>query len=145
MLARYNLLLRELIKNTSQYHSDFDQLNKANEAIQEVCNFVNAKIKEYDMNVKIADISENLYNEPETFELVAPNRSFHSKHDNIQVVVAWNDIRTYTIFLFSDMMMFCKLKTKETPYKYHAHVMLDGEPFPWVSVLLNKPSTYMIV
>jgi len=45
-IPRYNLLLKELLKNTSQYHRDYETLVKALDAMKEIASYVNDKIKE---------------------------------------------------------------------------------------------------
>jgi hypothetical protein len=52
-IPRYELLLRELIKNTSREHEEYEQLCIANVSIKEIAEFHNEKKRKDEQNLSL--------------------------------------------------------------------------------------------
>eukprot|EP01117_Protostelium_nocturnum_P012279 TRINITY_DN451_c1_g1_i1.p1 TRINITY_DN451_c1_g1~~TRINITY_DN451_c1_g1_i1.p1 ORF type:complete len:1064 (-),score=484.82 TRINITY_DN451_c1_g1_i1:37-2904(-) len=105
-LCRYPLLLRELIKNTHQFHVDHDKLEKALKKMEEMTEMVNESKRYEDNVVKLNQIAQMFGME----ELSDDSERMFIKEGEL---VALQDIRStkprgFLFVLFSDLLIFGK-------------------------------------
>jgi len=113
-IPRYNLLLRELIKNTEEDHPDLNNLTKANTSVVNLANYVNEKLREA-MNQEKCIHIENIVGGL-NFELIQASRKF-IKEGALGYISSKNGIQSRYVFLFSDMLLSTKSKTTIIDYK----------------------------
>jgi len=115
---------------------------------------VNNKILEFEASLKLTTLSGSIKGMPENFELVQPSRLF--LHEcKISLLLRFNlfdesfpcDGVTLVLLAFNDMIMICKsipnILQQQFKYEYWKHVTLTIEPFPWLTVLDDRPSTLL--
>ncbi|KAL0481348.1 Rac guanine nucleotide exchange factor gxcJJ, partial [Acrasis kona] len=71
-IPRYNLLINELLKHTSAYHRDYENLKNALVQLKEVTNHVNSRIREYEENQLLNQIGSGL--KWDAGKLILPHR-----------------------------------------------------------------------
>mmetsp|Transcript_17960 Transcript_17960/g.28372 ORF Transcript_17960/g.28372 Transcript_17960/m.28372 type:complete len:552 (-) Transcript_17960:3960-5615(-) len=113
-LPRYELLLREIIKHTGQYHVDRYALQEANDQIMEITELINDRLKEHDRRQKVMRIEQRFIDMMDAIgTLVKPSRIFiaessetpngddycmrHDKYGNRIPI---------TLFLFNDCLIY---------------------------------------
>eukprot|EP01083_Nonionella_stella_P177341 622996_1 len=101
-IPRYNILLKEIIKNTESDHPDLEQLQQALSKISEVSDTINAKMKEWDSRIKVQNI-ENRFNGKLT-NLVTPSRRFITEGKFCKVTE--QDDQMFLFILFSDCILY---------------------------------------
>eukprot|EP01084_Bolivina_argentea_P032555 60248_1 len=113
-LPRYEMLLKEIIKRTLQYHIDLYDLQEASEQITEVTELINDKMKEHDRRIKVAMVEKRFIDLVDAIgHFVQPSRIFiaesseNPSHENyiIRHDKFGNQI-PITIFLFNDCLIY---------------------------------------
>lgn len=110
-VTRYGLLLRELIHQTWQDHDDYEGLNAALQAVEEVASHVNGHKKKVIMQQKIKSIFASIISMPEITTNPEEERLYITEGpvtdlgDTIPV--------THHIFLFSDLMVWTQMINKK--------------------------------
>jgi hypothetical protein len=108
-VTRYGLLLRELIHQTWQDHEDYEPLNAALSAVEEVASHVNGHKKKVIMQQKIKSIFSAIVGIPEIpsneERLYITEGPVTDLGDSIPV--------THHIFLFSDLMLWTQMINKK--------------------------------
>jgi len=107
-LCKYPLLLRELLNNTPPTHNDFEYLSKAFEKINEVVEYVNERKRLAENLQRILDIQNTL--EQCEMDLVDPARRFIN--EGTVKILGFNKQTQGKIYLFNDMVLWAKSKTK---------------------------------
>jgi len=74
-IPRYELLLREIIKVTSEMHKDYHNLVKAKELAIQMNQFINEKQKEQENKLKLIEIQQNIHS-PAPLILTSANRLY---------------------------------------------------------------------
>lgn len=114
--------------------------------MNDVCTYVNSKIKEFEAGLRIANIVSSIKNTPEDLVLVSPSRVFllqasvslvkkfiylekDSQFDTIQ----------YELFIFNDLIVFCSKKViTSNVFNYENHYHLSEEPLAWITVVDDR-------
>jgi hypothetical protein len=125
-IPRYNLLLKELLKHTSQYHRDYRGLEKALEAMQEVANHVNEKIRELEavnhMILIKSRMEKQLEKNPLTQRFIIATRLFNSEWNGKNILYIHSRKKNSWIpcspkekssaaphlLIFNDIMLICR-------------------------------------
>lgn len=110
-VTRYGLLLRELIHQTWQDHDDYEALNAALQAVEQVASHVNGHKKKVIMQQKVKAILASIISLPSESIPENPERLYITEGpvtdlgDTIPV--------THHIFLFSDLMVWTQMINKK--------------------------------
>ncbi|KAL0476810.1 hypothetical protein AKO1_005996 [Acrasis kona] len=111
-LPRYNLLIQELLKKTTQHHRDFSDLTKALEVMKETNEMVNKMILLYNNRKKMEHYSTLISTTgcPKDFDLLdSSDRKFLSEEPNVKIGSILSDQVTITIMcIFTDCVVFLK-------------------------------------
>eukprot|EP01080_Neovahlkampfia_damariscottae_P002556 gene2556-3518_t len=148
-IPRYELLLRDLLKKTSKYHSDYELLQKSLDQIQVTANYVNENLALFKSREKMREISRKMLNVPENFSIVQPYRrlniqmkferlfvcppssSSSPSSQEIEIITKKEEI---IFFLFSDLLIIGveKKEKKRANYVWVCHYDLEKNPFCWI-------------
>ena len=104
------MLLEDVIKNTPDTHPDKSSLKEALEQIDNVAWHINEQLREHENNMKVVDIQKSLAGGFP--KIIAPGRKL-LKQGNLMKVprTGGNSGQPRYFVLFSDMIMYCKIKT----------------------------------
>lgn len=128
-IPRYKLLLTDLLKNTSQYHRDYPNLQKGLQEISNVANFVNEKIREHERGEKMKEIAFSI--KDLKVDLIT-KKYWHIGDGMLKFICTSMDkIEEKKFFLFNEMIMYCTVQ-KDGTLVYCDHIMLNVSPFPWI-------------
>jgi len=109
-ICRYPLLLKELLKYTSEYHLDYEQLVLANQRMEELTSMVNETKRMEENFAKIHQVASLL-----GMENLADNdeRMFVKEGELIAMLEGKSTkARSFVFFLFSDLLVFGKRANK---------------------------------
>eukprot|EP01119_Soliformovum_irregulare_P013865 TRINITY_DN3727_c2_g1_i7.p1 TRINITY_DN3727_c2_g1~~TRINITY_DN3727_c2_g1_i7.p1 ORF type:complete len:1665 (-),score=740.24 TRINITY_DN3727_c2_g1_i7:2131-7125(-) len=110
-LPRYNLLLRDIIKNTWVEHHDYKGLNEALQKMEKLTLDVNIQKGAAENKERLINIERSLDGGPEISK--NPHRKFISECEVVEIVNSKNKIPLY-IFLFTDIIIFTRPQKKRT-------------------------------
>jgi hypothetical protein len=123
-IPRYNLLLKELLSNTSKLHRDYEYLQKGLDAIKSTADYVNQRMKDFENQLRVTEIS-NLIG----MNFVKTSRNFRIQGAvKVYVNAVWED---RYCFVFNDTLVFCE-KPKKDDYRYVYQLDFDASPFSWL-------------
>ncbi|KAL9651458.1 hypothetical protein ABK040_001405 [Willaertia magna] len=103
-IPRYELLLRESIKNTPQDHHDYQRLTSAANKINTVASKVNEKIKLQLCSERLIQLEKQIINLP--FDLLKANRKF-IKHSIVGYISDGKGVQLRLLILFNDLILLC--------------------------------------
>uniref|UniRef100_A0A6B2L220 DH domain-containing protein n=1 Tax=Arcella intermedia TaxID=1963864 RepID=A0A6B2L220_9EUKA len=111
-VPRYELLIRELIKHTSEKHMDYPLLNKAKEEFVQVNKKVNAKKREQETRQKLVQIERSIVSAAPLI-LVAPHRMYIK--DGLLKFTFKNETLTGIVYILNDCIVLTQavLKIKD--------------------------------
>eukprot|EP01125_Pyxidicula_operculata_P010650 TRINITY_DN3505_c2_g1_i3.p1 TRINITY_DN3505_c2_g1~~TRINITY_DN3505_c2_g1_i3.p1 ORF type:complete len:867 (+),score=220.21 TRINITY_DN3505_c2_g1_i3:235-2835(+) len=76
-VPRYELLLQQLLKHTTEYHADYKNLVNAKDRIQQTNKYINVKKQEQDNRIKLFELQESIVSSNNTpMVVVAPHRLY---------------------------------------------------------------------
>ena len=109
-IPRYQLLLKEIIKQTEKIclqHKDLDDLRNAYKQILEITKLIEVKMKEYDNKKKVALI-EKKFSNINAGDLVTPSRYYitESKPKNIKIHNQDGSSQDIILILFNDCIIY---------------------------------------
>jgi hypothetical protein len=119
-IPRYLLLLKEVIKNTSVSHPDYQDLQKSLEQISQVASSLNEAERAAESTFKLFTLQMAVGNE---VELLSPHRRFVAEgvlRGNIKTDDPDSELLDFYIILCNDMMLVCKNPSRR----------LSGKPVP---------------
>eukprot|EP01080_Neovahlkampfia_damariscottae_P006452 gene6452-10459_t len=110
-LPRYSLLLKELIKNTDEEHSDFENLTQAKQKVDELLTTINTNKKKYEIGnsmLRVTEFSSQLNLKPDMtkflLEDIADVRIIKKKD---------TDQKRFLIFFFKNELIFFECVSKK--------------------------------
>merc|ERR1712137_210511 len=112
-IPRYNLLLGEILKYTSPSHPDYSDLVTANEKMQEIARYVNAKAIEAERLEKVHSIQNQIIGKYDR-DLLSPYRRYIYEGGFDRFFSNKNKARKVYCFLFNDLLVCCKRELKES-------------------------------
>ena len=106
------MLLEDVIKNTPENHPDKDNLEEALRQIESVAWHINDQLKEHENALKMLDIQRSLQG---CFpKIVVPGRRLVKQGNLMKVPRAGGSGNPRYFVLFSDILMYCKIKIAGT-------------------------------
>ncbi|RUP46060.1 Dbl homology domain-containing protein, partial [Jimgerdemannia flammicorona] len=122
-IPRYKDLIETLVRNTVPLHPDYHSLVRCMDQINAIAGEVMERISDAENQTKVLEIQNSLVNMP--VPLVAPHRRFILRGDLFKVNLAnASSVEPRTYFLFSDMLIFVKVKEKNI-YQYKGAIDLN--------------------
>jgi len=106
-IPRYKLLLDDIIKNTPRFHPDMKNLETARTEIDSVAWHINDQIKELEAMKRMVDIEKSIQG---GIQIIKPGRKLTREGNLMKVNKNGNHAQPRYVFLFSDMLMYCKYK-----------------------------------
>ena len=107
-IPRYRMLLEDVIKNTPACHPDGGALREALKEIDAVAWHINEQLREHENGLLILDIQQSL--QGKFPKVVAPGRRLVRQGVLMKVPRAGGHANPRYFVLFSDMLMYCKIK-----------------------------------
>mmetsp|Transcript_12370 Transcript_12370/g.13694 ORF Transcript_12370/g.13694 Transcript_12370/m.13694 type:complete len:874 (-) Transcript_12370:513-3134(-) len=132
-MCRYELLFRELVKNTNKEHVDYKPLVDAHESVQGVNSHLEKHLAQFNNWQKMLEIEKTLKNKPASWEMLKPGRLFILE-GQLTKKCRKEDKERY-FFLFSDVIIYCK---KYSGGKKLAAGIAGGAEFAFHKVLELK-------
>jgi len=108
-VLKYPLLLREVIRHTDESHPDYANLTAALAEVNKQVAELNENKAKADNLAKMLDINSRVSGLPRGFQLVHPQRQFIRSGDVRKI--SGNRDQERRIFLFNDLLMYCKRRT----------------------------------
>eukprot|EP01100_Stratorugosa_tubuloviscum_P013944 TRINITY_DN7193_c0_g1_i1.p1 TRINITY_DN7193_c0_g1~~TRINITY_DN7193_c0_g1_i1.p1 ORF type:complete len:558 (-),score=190.50 TRINITY_DN7193_c0_g1_i1:75-1748(-) len=110
-LPRYEMLLRELTKNTWKEHADYDNLQRALKSVITVTKYINDKKREAENMQKLVSVQQRLQDaHPIVSQLLQPHRRYIREGTILQLKP--NKIKERYGFLFNDLFLVTKKTSK---------------------------------
>ena len=107
-IPRYKLLLDDIVKNTPRYHPDKDNLMESRTQIDSIAWYINDQIKEYEHSKMMIDIQKSLTGGLP--KIIKPDRKLVKQGNLMKVNKSGGHAQPRYVILFSDMLMYCKIK-----------------------------------
>jgi len=107
-IPRYKLLLDDIIKNTPRFHPDKDNLQEARTQIDSIAWYINDQIKDYENSRIMIDIQKSL--QGGVPKIIKPDRKLIKQGNLMKVNKNGGHAQPRYVILFSDMLMYCKIK-----------------------------------
>lgn len=102
-IPRYNLLLRDMLKETEDSHPDFLGLQKSLTEMETVAAYINDAIKSAESRRKMLSVQQSLVSLG-TFDLIVPHRKFVK--DGVLTKVCRRTDKSRAFFLFNDGLLY---------------------------------------
>ncbi|KAL3090558.1 hypothetical protein niasHS_005470 [Heterodera schachtii] len=118
-ITKYQLLLNDLAKYTTDDLAEQSALNTAREAMKDVCEYLNEMKRDQEIIEYITTITRSISG----LDLRLLDYGRLMAHDYVKLVNQNGSAQRY-LFLFEKMMMFCK-RGKDGVYKKKEHLLLD--------------------
>ncbi|XP_029849038.3 guanine nucleotide exchange factor VAV3 isoform X2 [Ixodes scapularis] len=124
-VLKYHLLLKELMKNTTETHEDYHGLEKALKSMLDLAHYINEVKRDNETLQIIADIQASITDVdlPQNMELKDYGRLLKDGELKIKSHDDNNKIKNRYIFIFDRMMLMCK-STKGEQYIYKSSLAL---------------------
>ncbi|KAJ5076869.1 faciogenital dysplasia protein [Anaeramoeba ignava] len=119
-IPRYVLLVKELIKNTSKEHPDYQNLIQAQDKIEEVASYLNEKKREAENINQVLEIQKRVHG---LEVILSPSRKF-IEEKKMQLVVK-NHLVDVVMFIFNDLILIAKQKGSK--FELVDSLVLNGE------------------
>jgi len=146
-MPRYELLIRELIKDTPENHVDYLNLLEAKKTIEKLCRTFNMKKQEQETRRKLFDIQQAIIS-PAPMLLMAPHR-LYVRDGPLQFTHKGQMETSGQVFLFNDIMLLTKTKKEKdrkgevTRYPYVTTITLKNTTFKGKDTT-QKKSFYLV-
>ena len=115
-IPRYVLLLRDLLRNTPETHTDYVPIEGALRMIEEVATYINAHKAVSDAMRTLSETMARIQNMP--FDIVIPNRQLLRE----AVFVVNKEKRK--VFVFNDLIILAGAESRRGKHKYKGHITL---------------------
>jgi hypothetical protein len=170
-LARYNLLLAEILKHSNK-DSEYDDLERAVATIKQTNDYVNMQILEYNNRIKMETLSNAMSASgcpKEIFNLLGDDRKLLFEHNNVglESIKSQTQCNDLDMFIFNDLILFMKHvtlpqeeksfsftnliyttieeeKKPERELRYENRIHLNVDPFPWIKNI-GQDCTFQII
>jgi len=133
---RYELLLSDLLRHTSEDHNDYANIEKALKLIVTINNAVDEKKKQSDDKKKVLEIDQCIVG-PKDESLVVPHRIFIREADLLSGT-STNDV--FHVFLFNDLVVITKIHVPPASRK-SLHINEKGPQYDFIVKLPLKDCT----
>ena len=100
---RYEMLLREIFKNTEANHPDYENLIKALTDVSDINIYINKKMKNFTERAIVSKIANKIIGGD---KLIQPSRKFI--RNGYLIKLGRKRPEKYLFFLFNDLLMYCK-------------------------------------
>jgi len=120
-MRQYELLLKEIYKNTDPSHPDFGNLTSAIQKINAVSLFMDEKQEEAESAREIARVQKKLVGSHES--LIAPSRRF--MREGVLTELSKKKPKERLVILFSDIIITAKLRGGKSTMKWEIVKKLD--------------------
>jgi len=150
-VCKYPLLLRELLKNTPEYHCDYKAISKALEMISATVSVINDSKKILEESNALLEIQSMIiyprHLSPNDYPIVAPGRKFRDRGKCFMVT---NDFKQHSVkwLLFNDIFVITSTRHKLKQYVPFSsaligHVKLDGVDFAFEIIHCGKDKIWL--
>lgn len=113
-ITKYPLLLKELLRETSETHADYLALERSYNRLAEVVAEINEKKRQSENLVKLIEIQNNFITSTgeEPLKLVSPHRRFVAEGIFKKAKLPKQSIKNCHIFLFNDIILLATEESK---------------------------------
>ncbi|XP_043252940.1 FYVE, RhoGEF and PH domain-containing protein 4-like [Colletes gigas] len=123
-LPRYELLLKDYLKNLAKGNADYEDAKKALELVSTAANHTNDAMKKIDKFKKLLEIQESIY---DTTDLVSATRELVKEGRIVKISARSGDHQERHLFLFSDLLLLCSIRLIPGPlYRLRAKFMVEN-------------------
>ncbi|XP_015186994.1 PREDICTED: FYVE, RhoGEF and PH domain-containing protein 4-like isoform X2 [Polistes dominula] len=122
-LPRYELLLKDYLKNLTEENPDYEDTKKALELVSTAANHTNEAMKKIDKFKKLLEIQESIY---DATDLVSATRELIKEGRIVKISARSGDHQDRHLFLFSDLLLLCSLRLiPGPPYRLRAKFLVE--------------------
>lgn len=136
-IPRYQLLLRELEKNTDKDHPEWEDIQEANKEIISVATHINERRRDQEIYRVLANISETYDMEPMSDGFLVKGRVLVMECDMLEFNHGKLKPSARKVFLFTDMLLLISIKKNQ----YNSHFKLNTAPIPWIDGEVTAATT----
>ncbi|XP_076237751.1 FYVE, RhoGEF and PH domain-containing protein 4 [Calliopsis andreniformis] len=123
-LPRYELLLKDYLRNLTEENADYEDAKKALELVSTATNHTNDAMKKIDKFKKLLEIQESIY---DTTDLVSATRELIKEGRIVKISARSGDHQERHLFLFSDLLLLCSIRLIPGPlYRLRAKFMVEN-------------------
>lgn len=123
-LPRYELLIKDYLKNLSKDNPDYEDTKKALELVSTAANHTNEAMKKIDKFKKLLEIQESIY---DSTDLVSATRELVKEGRIVKISARSGDHQERHLFLFSDILLLCSLRLIPGPmYRLRAKFLVEN-------------------
>lgn len=122
-LPRYELLLKDYLKNLTTDSEDYEDTKKALELVSTAANHTNEAMKKIDKFKKLLEIQESIY---DATDLVSATRELVKEGRIVKISARSGDHQERYLFLFSDILLLCSIRLIPGPlYRLRAKFFIE--------------------
>ncbi|XP_011864738.1 PREDICTED: FYVE, RhoGEF and PH domain-containing protein 4-like isoform X1 [Vollenhovia emeryi] len=123
-LPRYELLLKDYLRNLTEDNPDYEDTKKALELVSTAANHTNEAMKKIDKFKKLLEIQESIY---DATDLVSATRELIKEGRIVKISARSGDHQERHLFLFSDLLLLCSIRLIPGPmYRLRAKFMVEN-------------------
>ncbi|XP_012266078.2 FYVE, RhoGEF and PH domain-containing protein 1-like isoform X2 [Athalia rosae] len=123
-LPRYELLLKDYLKNLPEDDADYEDTKKALELVSTAANHTNEAMKKIDKFKKLLEIQESIY---DAIDLVSATRELVKEGKIVKISARSGDHQERYLFLLSDVLLLCSVRLIPGPlYRLRAKFMVEN-------------------
>ncbi|CAK9805223.1 FYVE, RhoGEF and PH domain-containing protein 4 [Anthophora quadrimaculata] len=123
-LPRYELLLKDYLRNLTEESADYEDTKKALELVSTAANHTNDAMKKIDKFKKLLEIQESIY---DTTDLVSATRELIKEGRIVKISARSGDHQERHLFLFSDLLLLCSIRLIPGPlYRLRAKFLIEN-------------------
>ncbi|XP_011302687.1 FYVE, RhoGEF and PH domain-containing protein 1 [Fopius arisanus] len=123
-LPRYELLLKDYLKNLSEDSEDYEDTKKALELVSTAANHTNEAMKKIDKFKKLLEIQESIH---DATDLVSATRELVKEGRIVKISARSGDHQERYLFLFSDILLLCSIRLIPGPlYRLRAKFFIEN-------------------
>ncbi|KAG7207143.1 hypothetical protein KM043_001015 [Ampulex compressa] len=123
-LPRYELLLKDYLKNLTDENPDYEDAKRALELVSTAANHTNEAMRKIDKFQKLLEIQESIY---AMTDLVSATRELIKEGRIVKISARSGDHRERHLFLFSDLLLLCSIRLIPGPlYRLRARFAMES-------------------
>lgn len=123
-LPRYELLLKDYLRNLTEESADYRDTKKALELVSTAANHTNDAMKKIDKFKKLLEIQESIY---DTTDLVSATRELVKEGRIVKISARSGDHQERHLFLFTDLLLLCSMRLIPGPlYRLRAKFLIEN-------------------
>ncbi|XP_071863000.1 FYVE, RhoGEF and PH domain-containing protein 4 [Bombus fervidus] len=123
-LPRYELLLKDYLRNLTEENADYKDTKKALELVSTAANHTNDAMKKIDKFKKLLEIQESIY---DTTDLVSATRELVKEGRIVKISARSGDHQERHLFLFTDLLLLCSIRLIPGPlYRLRAKFLIEN-------------------